>query len=109
MGAMCGKKPVDKPKNLENKEEHKVQEDEKKNQEHKNEEVKHEVKEEKKDEHELQSVPKPVEEHGETDEDRRKLVEQCLEYVNDVPREGSIQNINQDVEVVAVKKDLNFE
>ena len=54
--------------------------------------------EERVEEKQLQTVPHPVEEHqGESEADRRKLIERCLKYIDEVPREGSVQNIQQDV------------
>ena len=94
MGALCGKGP--KPKEeAENKVEEKEVVVEKE-----------EVVES--DEHDKQQVPEPIQ-NDEIDEDVEKLRQTCLDSILDVPREGSIQNINEHpVEVVAVKRDLDL-
>ena len=49
------------------------------------------------EEKDLQTVPHPVSEHTEEQEKQRQLIEKCLEYLHEIPREGSVQNIQQDV------------
>merc|ERR1711988_1175964 len=56
----------------------------------------------------LQSPPKPEPERVD-EEQRQKLIQECLEYVKDVGVEGSVQNMQDNVEIVAVRQDLNFE
>ena len=57
----------------------------------------------------LQSPPKHEAEEVLTDEQRQKLIQECLDYVKDVGVEGSVQNMQDNVEIVAVRQDLNFE
>ena len=110
MGALCGggKKPEDK-KVVE--EEQKIEQndaDKSKVVEHQAED--HANAENKNDQEKgnhLQEVP-----HAEPEvqnEDRSKLIEEYLECVKDIGVEGSIQNMQDNVDIVAVRQDLNFE
>jgi len=54
-----------------------------------------------KDETDKNQVPAPVV----NDEEENKRKQDILALINDVPREGSIGNMQENVEVVAVKKD----
>ena len=57
----------------------------------------------------LQSPPKQEAEKELTEEERQKLIQECLDHVRDVGVEGSVQNMQDNVEIVAVRQDLNFE
>ena len=57
----------------------------------------------------MQSPPKNEPEVALTEEQRQKLIQECLDYVKDVGVEGSVQNMQDNVDIVAVRQDLNFE
>merc|ERR1711874_151079 len=58
----------------------------------------------------VQVPPTPVEQsQQENNEQRReKYIRECLEYIKDVGEEGTIHNVEDNAEIVAVKEDLKF-
>ena len=78
-------------------------------QEHKAEENVGHGLEESRDAHPLGHPPAPVHHEEAEVEKREHYIQECLGMIQDVGEEGTIHNMEDNVEILAVKPDLQFE